>query len=307
LVNLKSMTNGKLKILLFISLALNAILLVVFLFSLYQITEEQEDRKAELEETSIVIANLSNDLIVISRELDNKIVRIRELGGSVEELLVIKEELEFEIENLKTTNTINLSKITELNSRIRDVEVVLLGKDNEIRRLTGISADLKTENTTLRSEKQKLEESVELFEQDLEEVKEKITLAGRLKAENIRVMSQNRRGTESDDLRSRNLSSLRIVFDIPENTAADLGERDVFVQVYNPEGKLQFDIAKGSGTFFLMNKEEFYTAKSTILYNGQKQEVSISFEKIGEMNPGRYTVRITGDDYIMAQQVFFVK
>jgi hypothetical protein len=307
LVNLKSMTNGKLKILLFISLALNAILLVVFLFSLYQITEEQEDRKAELEETSIVIANLSNDLIVISRELDNKIVRIRELGGSVEELLVIKEELEFEIENLKTTNTINLSKITELNSRIRDVEVVLLGKNNEIRRLTGISADLKTENTALRTEKERLEESVELFEQDLEGVKEKITLAGRLKAENIRVMGQNRRGTESDDLRSRNLSSLRIVFDIPENTAADLGDKDIFVQVYNPEGKLQFDIAKSSGTFFLMDKEEFYTAKSTIQYNGQKQEVSVSFEKMGEMNPGRYTVRITGNDYIMAQQVFFVK
>lgn len=164
-----------------ISMIINVALALVVAYLFFNLKEEHTERVEGKTENAIVVANISNDLLVISRELDEKIENIRRLGGRVETILEIKEELEEEIKNLQENNTIDLLKITDLNRRIRSFEGTLREKENEIRSLQATTRVLSNENVGLKTEKERLEESVIEFEKTQEELKEIAGLASRLK------------------------------------------------------------------------------------------------------------------------------
>ncbi|MFC2185798.1 hypothetical protein [Peijinzhouia sedimentorum] len=290
-----------------ISFILNVALALVIAYLFFNLNEEKTERIEEKNENALVVANISNDLLVISRELDEKIENIRRLGGRVETLLEIKEELEEEITNLQENNTINLLKITDLNRRIRTFEATIREKENEINSLQTATRVLSSENVDLKTEKERLEESVSEYEKAQEELKEKAGLAGRLKTQEISLFGVNRRGAESADLRERQIEKLIVRFTIAANYVAIPENKTILVQVQNPENKVVFDINHGSGTFMYEGLEQFYTAKKDIYYDLDEMKIEIELDRMNNLDPGSYTISIFEDDYLLGRQSFIIK
>ena len=66
-------------------------------------------------------------------------------------------------------------------------------------------------------------------------------------------------------------------------------------------------MARGSGTFLLNNKEEFYTAAQEILFDNTRQKLIFFYEKGSDYATGNYSIEIITDGYKMGTVGFVVK
>ena len=72
-------------------------------------------------------------------------------------------------------------------------------------------------------------------------------------------------------------------------------------------GQPIFDVARGSGTFQLNGREEFYTAGQEILFDNTKQKLTFMYEKGSAYASGVYNVEIYTDGYLMGRSQFTVR
>ena len=280
-----------------LSVTLFLLLLGATSFLIWRVQREKEIRDTENVQNAQVVANLTNDLLLISQELDQKIAETRRLGGRVEILEEIKADLEKEIENLYERNTISLIKITNLSNQIREYEAMLASKDREINALVSSTRDLASKKLALEKTRDSLQQSVEEYEETQRLLAEKAGLAARLKTLQIRMLSINRRGVESEDLRLRQIEQLKIRVTIAENYAALPGKKDVFLTLVDPKGKA---IQNSSGT-------SKHIASQTFQYDLDKTELEFELGQLPTLSSGEYLVRVSGSDYVMGERVFTIK
>ncbi|MEJ2006389.1 MAG: chromosome segregation protein SMC, partial [Cyclobacteriaceae bacterium] len=143
------------------------------------------------EELAVTMQQLTD----IRTELEGKIAQIEELGGDVEELEKVKAEIEKE---LADTQSRSRQELNRLRAKVNGYETLLRAKDDEIAKLESVNEELLTENTTLKTEKNELSDSITTIAQTAEELESKVNIASRLKAENIQVLAVNRRGRERE-------------------------------------------------------------------------------------------------------------
>jgi hypothetical protein len=283
-------------------LAVVAVGLAISLFVNFRQSKSNEFVRSQLDLTH-------SEMQTIRTELDNKIIEIERLGGDVEELRSIREEMDTEMGELKKQNQIAWSNYRTIQSRVEGYRELLLQKDEEIANLRFVNEELLTENITLKDERNVLTDSINLMARTTSKLEEKVGLASRLKAENIEVYAVNRRGRErtGDVIRSRQIEQLKVDFSISENNVAPFGGKDILIRIIEPEGNVLFDVARGSGTFMYNGREEFFTAKQNILFDNTGQQLSFTYEKGTDFIEGRHTVEIYTDGYIMGAESFVVK
>ncbi len=261
-----------------------------------------ENRQASTEEE---LATTMQRLTDIRAELDVKIAEIEELGGDVEELERVKAEIEQELADTKTRNRRDLNR---LQAKVSGYETLLKAKDEEIQKLQSINEELLTENTTLKTEKNELSDSITTITRTKEELISKVNIASQLKAENIQILGVNRRGRERESpFRQNQVEKLKVVFNIAENNVAPIEGKDILIRIIDPAGQIIFDVERGSGTFMLNNKEEFFTASQEILFDNSRQQLTFEYEKGSEFDEGQHILEVYTDDYLMGRQEFIVK
>ena len=263
--------------------------------------EMQAYYDTELENAEVRLAS-------ISEELDEKIREIDSLGGTVEDLILAREELENERDQLQRTRTANRSLIQRLRAKTEGYEELLKAKDEEIEQLKALNQELFTENTELKTEKNQLSQSITELSQSKEELEGKVALASRLEVENVKVFAVAKNGRERESrFRRKQISQLKVQFDIAQNDVAPIEAKDILVRVIDPNGQLVFDVAKGSGTFMLNNKEEFFTASQTIVFDNSGQQLTYVYDKGSEYIPGEYQIQVLTDGYFMGTGNFTVR
>jgi hypothetical protein len=265
--------------------------------------------KTRKSEEILILSEENNDLNrridSVSFQLDLRIQEIEKLGGDVAELTEIKNQLTEERNLNRARST---QEIAALNKRINDFSTRLKEKDEEILRLREINQQLFTENEDLKTNQAQIQEEVVQLNITKKELQEKVNIAARLKAENIVVAAVNSRGKEREDgFRNRQIEKLKVSFNLMDNKVAQHGPVDIYVQVIAPNNQPIFDVAKGSGTFTLDGREEFYTVHQDILFNNTRQELSYFYEKGSKYTPGVYQVRIYADGYQIGNKSFEVK
>jgi DNA repair exonuclease SbcCD ATPase subunit len=280
-----------------LSIILFLLLLGSTSFLLWRVQNEKEIRGTQNEQNAQVVANLTNDLLVISQDLDAKIAETRRLGGRVEILEEIKADLEKEIENLYERNTISLIKITNLSNQIRDYEATIASKEREISALVNSTREMAQEKRELEQVLDSLEQSVEDYEASQRILAEKAGLAGRLKTLQIRLIGVNRRGVENEDLRVRQIEKLKAKVTISENFAALPGEKDLFLTLVDPSGQ---PVITGSAS-------SKYIAKLRFQYELEEIQLEFELSDLPPLRAGDYLLRVSGTDYIMGERVFSIK
>ena len=105
-----------------------------------KIIQEQELTRAYLELDSI------------SNELDKRILTISKLGGKIDTLISIKDQLEAEKKLFLNTEKIRKLTIRDLKDKVEGYRQLLVIKDEEINKLTIINDKLISENNELKTE-----------------------------------------------------------------------------------------------------------------------------------------------------------
>jgi len=268
----------------------------------YKDKVEIKEQKANVEEE---LASTMQRLTEIKTELDQKIAEIEKLGGDVTELQKAKAEVESQ---LKRNGVRSAKEIQQLKDKVEGYEELLKIKDYEIEKLASVNKVLYSENKTLKTKQNVLGDSISQLSRSKDELATKVALASQLKAENVAVKSVSSKGKEHESpFRNRQLTKLKVDFNIAENKVAPIEGKKVMIRVVDENGQVIFDVARGSGTFMLNGKEEFYTAVQELLFDNTHQKLTFFYEKGSEYASGNFSVEIYTDGYLMGQAQFSVK
>lgn len=283
-----------------------ALVLAVVLIVKFVLDSREKKELQEFYENELVLAD--ERLQEISAELDTKIIELDSLGGEFDTLVLVKSELEAERDQLQNTRKANLALIRRLRAKTEGYEELLKLKDSEIEELEAINEQLLSENTGLKQERNQLNRSINELNETKEELEGKVAVASRLKAENIKVFAVAKNGKEREgSFRSRQINNIKVDFNIAQNNVAPIESKEIFVQVTDPNNQIIFDIAKGSGTLMIDNKETFYTASQTIIFDNTQQSLTYTYDKESEYIKGQYTVEVFTDGYSMGKAFFTVR
>lgn len=263
---------------------------------------EITEQKATVEED---LAGTMQRLKEIQTELDQKITEIQKLGGNIADLQKAKGEVDAQ---LKRNVTKSSKAIKELKDRVQGYEELLKIKDEEIEKLKSVNKELYTENKQLKTQKNVLNDSINRLATKKDELASKVAIASQLKVENVSVLAVNSKGKERESpFKNRQLTKLKVEFNLAENKVAPIEGKKIIIRVIDENGQVIFDVAKGSGTFMLNNKEEFYTAQQEILFDNTRQKLTFFYTKGSDYASGNYSVEIYADGYRMGTVQFVVK
>ena len=293
--------SKKTKIWLFSLIGLLIVVLGISIYYNVDLSENKKFMEAELESTYTEIEDMRD-------ELDSKIIQLEKLGEDVDSLRIIRGEMETEMEELKRNNQIAWNQYRKIQNKVEGYRELLVMKDKEIANLKALNDELLSENKDLKVEKNSLNDSISELSRTKTELAEKVAVASQLQAENIKVYAVNRRGKEREgEFKARQIEKLKVNFNIAKNDVAPVEGKDILIRILQPEGKVLFDVARGSGTFMYNGREEFFTAKQEILFDNTEQELTFFYEKGSEFAPGQHTLEVYTDGYIMGSENFYVK
>jgi len=288
-----------------IIISILAIIIIVNAVKWYLDSEEKREMKQDY---TAQLDSAKTQLAQISAELDEKIREIDSLGGDIEDLQKAKAEVEKERDQLQRTRTANRKLISELKDRTEGYAELLKAKDEEINRLKSVNKELLSENTDLKTEKNELNKSINELNQNKEQLEQKVAVASRLEAENIAIYAVSGNGREREgSFRNRQIENLKIDFNIAKNDVAPIEGKEIYMRVIDSNNQVYFDVARGSGTFVINGKEEFYTLKQEVLFDNSNQKVTFLYNKGSEYNSGDHTVELYTDGYLMGKKTFSVK
>jgi cell division protein ZapB len=291
-----------LTIFIIVLIALNGVLLYLNIKN----KEESEQQKVVIEAKDAELDATTTKLDSMTRQLDLRIAEVQRLGGDVEQLTRAKEDLEKERSKLKTSTAAERRRLQE---KITDYETLLTQKDEEITKLKTVNQELFTENTTLKTKANQLNENISAIEKDKQVLAEKVAIASALKTENLAINAINEKGKERDggSYKARQVDKIKISFNLAENKVAEIAAKDIYMRLIEPDGAALFDLATGGGTFMVEGKETFYTAKQEILFDNTGQKVTFVYDKGNPYKEGRHTIELYADGYMIGQGTFVVK
>ena len=244
----------------------------------------------------------------IAVELGERIEEIDVLGGDIDSLLTLKDSIAAQRDQLQRTRRANKALIQRLGRKVKGYEELLVAKDEEIQKLKSINTQLLTENNALKVDKNKLNKSLNEAARREQQLQHRISLVARHSAENIRVFSINKRGkVREGNFRKRQAQKVKITFNLAQNDAAPVAGHKIMIQLIDPAGRVVFDIAKGSGSFQVKGKEQFYTAMQEIVFDNSKQALSFVYDKGATFEKGDYKIILLADTYEIGRAAFNVR
>jgi len=274
-------------------------------FKIYTDYKDKQALQAEYDATRI---ELSTKLDSISVELNDRISEIAELGGDIDSLVSLKDSITAQRDQLQRTRRANRALIRRLDNKVKGYEELLVAKDEEIAGLKELNTKLLSENNELKEEQNEFKASLNQAAIKQQELQNQISLAAKLRAENIRLFNINRRGKEREgDFRSRQAEKVKVTFNLAENDVAPVAGHQIMIQVIDPSGNIIFDVARGSGTYQVDGKEEFYTAMQEIVFDNSKQALSFVYDKGSEFAKGDHKIKILADTYQIGEISFNVR
>lgn len=288
-----------------IIIAILSVIIVVQAVKIYLDTKEKQQIHTDLTSTRDELATTEQRLREINAELDQKIQEVTKLGGDVSDLQAAKAEIEAELNRSRRATG---QEIKALKDKVEGYETLLKNKDEEIEKLRSVNKELLTENTTLKTQKNVLGDSINRLSQSKDELATKVAIASQLKIENFRVVALNDKGKERQSpFKARQVAQLKVEFNIAQNNVAPVEGKKIMIRIIDENNQVLFDVARGSGTFLLNGKEEFYTASQEILFDNTQQKLSFLYDKGSEYASGTYNLEVYTDDYLMGSGQFVVK
>ena len=187
------------------------LIIIGLIFFIYQNNVNEKIRLTQEKELDNVYLELDS----ISNVLNEKILTISQLGGNIDSLLILKENLEIEKKEFRNRA---YAQINRLQGKVDGYRELLLAQDEEIERLKEVNEQLFEENKEQKIEINSLNTTISTINQSNKNLEEKIKVAARLEILEFEVIGIFRNGSKkSNSFRNRSLDRLNINFSISEN------------------------------------------------------------------------------------------
>lgn len=246
--------------------------------------------EAEMRLDSITGANnnLQGEKTSLQKDIDARKAEIRKILND-------KNATQAELARAKTL-------ISELNDKISGLEA-------EVTRLTGENQELNVANTTLKKEKDDLDQNLQTTTAEKVTLEQTVDVASTFSASNIQVTPVNERksGREKTTSTAKKVDKLVISFDV-ENRIAKSGPADMYIIVTAPDGQVVSDAALGSATFTTRTDgDKAYTAKVPIDYDqGTRKSVQFPIHQ-ANFQIGDYKIEVYHNGFKIGEGVRSLK
>ncbi len=302
------------------ALAILTLLNVAFIYLFYQERQKNKEQETLVSAKTEEVISTKAKLDSISVQLDAKIAEIQELGGNVDSLILLKDQLTKDKANLSAQIKNGQFVKRDYQAKIDQYVATLTQKDVDIAKLKEELGIVTTQNqeltqkvTGLETDKQSLqktfEDSVGSLSARNRELADKVTLASALKAENVRVDAISARGKERDggEYRAKKIDKIKIDFNLAENPIAKKNEKEIYLRLLDPTGAILSDMATGSGSFVFNGNETIYTAKQRIDYDNTGQAVAFIYSRGQQYKKGKHAIELYAEGFRIGTGEFIVK
>lgn len=281
----------------------------------YQFFLLRKDREI-IDQNEEIIAGKSVDLDKVSlkldsirTELDAKLQELIRLKGDTASVSKLKREIERDLMRSRSKNKASMELISILQDKIEIYEDKLVKKDLEIEDLKFKFNLAAKENKELKSSVVEKEEKIQKQSEEINNYRQKVEIAKKLKAESIRVTMIDTKGREKEeeDFKAKKISKLKIAFKIADNPIADRSSREVFLRITGPEGEILGEPSTGGGIFQFEGRDSPYTSKMSFLFDNVENPPPFLWEKGSLFPTGIYTVELFMEGYRLGQANFKVR
>lgn len=200
--------------------------------------------------------------------------------------------------NKKNASDAELKKartmIAELNDKISGLEA-------EVAKLTGENQELTVANTSLKQEKADLETNLATTKTEKESLEQTVDVASTFSASNIQVVpvDEKKNGKEKTTTKAKRVDKLVVSFDV-ENRIAKSGPADMYLIVTAPDGKV---ISDGSVLNTRTDGDKSFTAKIPVNYEqGTRKSVQFPIQQ-NDFTTGNYKIEIYHNGFKIGEGV----
>ncbi|GAB2767954.1 putative nucleic acid-binding Zn-ribbon protein [Hymenobacter luteus] len=205
----------------------------------------------------------------------------------------------------------SIAEQQRFKQRAANFEVQLRKKDEEIAQLKADNEALYTETTTLKERQNKLTDTISTVVRSNQELSEKVAVASRLQAENIRVGVINSREKEKADddneFKAKRVEKIKVTFNLARNDVSPKETKQILMRLIEPDGAALYNLSTGGGTFMIDGAEAFYTAKQDIVFDNTRQPVQFLYAKGASYKTGLHTVELYEGGVMIGKTTFTLK
>ena len=228
-------------------------------------------------------------------QLTDKNTEISKLKSEINSILKKKNATQAELAKAKDL-------ITQLNSKIENLEA-----DNA--RLTGENQQLTSANTQLTEEKSTLQQNLQTTTAEKDELASTVDVASTFSASNFQIspIHEKKNGKEKTTTTAKRVDKLVVSFDV-ENRIAKSGPADMYVIVTAPDGEVISDPSMNSGTFTTRNEgDKTFTSKASLDYEqGTRKAVSVPIRQ-NDFQTGDYKIEVYHNGFKIGEGVKTLK
>ena len=272
----KKQRNGGLKTLMWVLVAVAALLAAALGYLLNQksgLVKELEVEKADLTEQMLALQNdfatLSSDYENINSQLDTS-----------------REQVALLIEKLKKTEATNRAKIRQYEKELGTLRSIMKGYIVQIDSLNTLNKKLTADAAAARQEAAESKRANAELTQKVDQLSGRVAAGSVIKARGLSLQAYN--GSDRVTDRSSRVQYLIATLSLVENELAERGPVRVYIRVKDPEGIL---LLNSSSTSFNVGDEALQaTASRELDYEGNEVELSIYVKDTGAFSKGIYTV-----------------
>ncbi len=283
---------------------LSVIIIIFIIVSSILIYNNIQKEKIRIEQQT-ELDELYIDLDSVSNVLNDKILTISQLGGDIDSLLILKENIETEKREFRNRA---YAQINRLQGKVDGYRELLLAQDEEIEKLKKLNEQLFEENKEQKVEINTLNNEITNINRSNKKLEEQIEIAGRLEIKDIEIVGVFRNGsTKINSFKNRSLNKLIVNFTVLENSLSKIEVLDIYLRIIKPSGQVVYDISKGSGSFTFDKRELFYSIKDEILIDKSEMTYNIEYVKSEELKKGEYQVILYTNNYEIGRSEFIIK
>lgn len=219
-----------------------------------------------------------------------------------------KERIEELLEQLSDTRKRSYREINKLKDENTTLRVIMKDYLYRIDSLNTLNIDLTNrldQTTTKLTQTASERDELKVQQQQSEQL---LAKGARLNAFNFNTVGLRYRvnGSTHEVNRSGRVDVISSTFSIGENTIAKIGDRTIYMQIIDPNGKVIY--SRANNIITIAGSEIIYTDSRDIFYNGELIDLTIVHNLQGkEIDKGNYTVKIFVDGALIGKDSFTLK
>jgi hypothetical protein len=273
-------------------------------------TQTIEEQTHTIQHQEQDISGMMVKLDSVQTELTLKRAELVKLGAKVGELDLLLEQIQKDKDLLKKEKNYAVTNLETYKLKVEALMLQLTVSDTRISKLTAQRDSLFKFNQKLEKKIEESSDTIRSLAYAQKELEQKVTIASTLKASSIKIDGLTDRGKvkEGPVLKARHVNKLRVSFRLPTNEMAQVGGRDIYLRIMEPDGVALFNSSMEGGLFKTAEGKEIpYTMQQNILFENNNQGVSFTFLKGNAFRTGKHHAEVYCEGVKIGETTFTIE